>query len=50
MWKVEENGGKKFITFNLEKAEERIWATVFKGDPEIDTTKVNNTKPLQDFD
>jgi Spy/CpxP family protein refolding chaperone len=34
----------------LEKAEERIWGTVFKGDPEIDTSKVNNTKPLQDFD
>lgn len=38
------------MNLNLEKAEEKIWGTVFKGDPEIDTSKVNNTKPLQDFD
>lgn len=50
VWKVEKTGAKTFITLNLEKAEERIWGTVFKGDPEIDTSKVNNTKPLQDFD
>lgn len=35
---------------NLEKAQDKIWSTVFKGDPEIDTTKVNNTKPLHEFD
>ena len=50
MWKVEKLAGKSFITLNLEKAQERIWGTVFKGDTEIDTSKVNNTKPLQEFD
>ena len=35
---------------NLEKADERIWSTILKGDTEIDTTKVNNTKALSDFD
>lgn len=35
---------------NLEKAQDKIWSTVFKGDAEIDTSKVNNTKPLNDFD
>lgn len=46
MWKIDRTGGKSFINLNMEKAEERIWGTVFKGDPEIDTSKVNNTKPL----
>jgi len=34
----------------LEKYEEDIWKTVIKGDKEIDTTKVDNTKKLEEFD
>jgi len=34
----------------LEKGQENIWKTVIKGDQEIDATKVENSKPLQDFD
>lgn len=49
-WKVEKTGSHVFINLSLEKAEEKIWSTVFKGDPEIDTSKVTNTKPLQEFD
>jgi len=43
MWKVEETGGKKFITLNLEKAEERIWATVFKGDGQQFSKEMGNS-------
>lgn len=50
MWKIEKSAAKNLLTLNLEKAQDKIWSTVFKGDPEIDTTKVNNTKPLHEFD
>ena len=33
MWKIERTGKEAFLTLNLEKAEEKIWSTVFKGDP-----------------
>lgn len=46
-WSIEE--GEKFI-LNLEKSQENIWKTVIKGDAEIDATKVDNTKGLDDFD
>lgn len=49
-WKVEKSGKQTFIVLNLEKAEERIWSTILKGDKEIDTTKVDNSKPLEHFD
>jgi len=38
------------LVLTLEKANENIWKTVLKGDKEIDATKVDNSKPLQDFD
>lgn len=47
MWSIED--GKK-IVLTLEKASENIWKTVIKGDVEIDATKVENSKPLEDFD
>lgn len=34
----------------LEKMAETIWKSVLKGDDEIDTTKVENSKPLDQFD
>ena len=46
-WTIEE--GEKLI-LNLEKGCENIWKTVIKGDAEIDATKVDNTKNLEDFD
>ena len=46
-WSIEE--GSRLI-LNLEKAQENIWKIVLKGDPEIDATKVDNTKTLDDFD
>jgi hypothetical protein len=33
MWKIEKSGNKTFLTLNLEKAQDKIWSTVFKGDP-----------------
>lgn len=47
---MDKSFGKTFLTFNLEKAQDKIWSTVFKGDPEIDTSKVNNTKKIEEFD
>ncbi|EGR27818.1 nuclear movement protein related, putative [Ichthyophthirius multifiliis] len=46
-WNIDDDF--KFI-LTLEKGIETIWKTVFKGDPEIDATKVDNTKPLDSFD
>jgi len=46
-WSIEE--GEKLI-LNLEKSCENIWKTVIKGDAEIDGSKVENTKKLDDFD
>ena len=46
-WSIEE--GEKLI-LNLEKSCENIWKTVIKGDAEIDASKVENTKKLDDFD
>lgn len=47
MWSIEDN--KKLI-LTLEKGVENIWKTVIIGDQEIDATKVENSKPLEDFD
>ena len=34
----------------FEKANDNIWKSVVKGDPEIDATKVDNTKAFDSFD
>lgn len=47
LWSIED-GNKLILT--LEKAGENIWKTVIKGDDEIDATKVDNSKPLEEFD
>jgi len=46
-WTLDE--GTQLI-FTLEKAEENIWKTILVGDTEIDTTKVDNSKKLDEFD
>lgn len=46
-WSIEE--GERFM-LHLEKAQENIWKTIIKGDEEIDATKVDNTKSLDEFD
>lgn len=46
-WTLDE--GVKII-LTLEKAEENIWKTIILGDEEIDTTKVDNSKKLDEFD
>ncbi|SBS93816.1 CS domain protein, putative [Plasmodium malariae] len=47
MWNIED---KKKIIFFLEKKRENWWPCVLKGDPEIDTTKIESKKNLTDFD
>jgi len=46
-WNVEE---KRWLNLNLEKAVEQIWKTVIIGDEEIDTSKVDNSKKVEEFD
>lgn len=45
-WSIDEDS----LILVLEKGNENIWKTVLKGDAEIDATKVENSKPIQDFD
>ena len=46
-WSLEDN--KNLILF-IEKAQEVIWKSAFKGDREIDTKKVDNSKRIDEFD
>jgi hypothetical protein len=46
-WTIEDN---KKLMIVLEKAEENIWKTVIVGDEEIDTSKVDNSKRIDEFD
>lgn len=46
-WTLEE--GKNIIFF-LEKNQELIWKSAFKGHKEIDTKKVDNSKRIEEFD
>ena len=46
-WSIEDNN---CLMLNLEKAREIIWATILKGDREIDTKNVDNAKKLDEFD
>ena len=46
-WTLED---KIKLVILFEKKSELIWKTVFKGDPEIDVSKVDNTKKLDEFD
>ena len=46
-WTLED--GDKLI-LSLEKGTETIWKTVLQGDQEIDTSKVDNSKRIDQFD
>jgi hypothetical protein len=46
-WNIEDS---IFLIMTLEKLNENIWKTIFKGDKEIDATKVDNSKHLHQFD
>ena len=46
-WSLEDN--KNIILF-IEKAQEVIWKSAFKGHKEIDTKKVDNSKRIDEFD
>ncbi len=47
IWSIED---EEKLMLTLEKGSENIWKTVIKGDTEIDTTKVDNSKKLEEFD
>jgi hypothetical protein len=47
MWTLEEN---KTIVITLDKIVETWWASVVKGDPEIDTQKVDSTRRVHEYD
>ena len=46
IWNIDGNS----LLLTLEKLNENIWKTVLKGDEEIDATKVDNSKPIDQFD
>lgn len=46
LWTVE----AQHLILHLEKASERWWSTVVKGDPEIDATKVDSTRSVDSYD
>lgn len=46
-WSIED---KNYVNITFEKAYEAIWKAVIVGDKEIDTSKVDNSKQLEEFD
>jgi hypothetical protein len=46
-WSIEDN---KFLILYLDKAQEVIWKSAFKGHKEIDTKTVDNSKKIDEFD
>lgn len=46
-WSIED---KKYLNITFEKAYEAIWKAVIVGDKEIDTSKVDNSKRIEEFD
>ena len=40
----------KWLVISFEKANEDIWGAILKGDSEIDTSKVDNSKHMNEFD
>lgn len=47
LWSVE---SQKTLLISLEKTRETWWASVVKGDPEIDTTQVDSTRRIDEYD
>ena len=48
MWSIEK--ATSVVHINLEKPQEVMWKSVLKGEPEIDLTKVDTTRNMEDFD
>jgi hypothetical protein len=46
-WSIED---KNYVNITFEKAYEAIWKAVIVGDKEIDTSKENNSKRVEEFD
>ena len=46
-WSIED---KKYVNITFEKAYESIWKAVIVCDKEIDTSKVDNSKRLEEID
>ena len=46
-WSIED---RKFLNITFEKAYEAIWKSVVAGDAEIDPSKVDNSKRIEEFD
>jgi hypothetical protein len=47
LWSIE---SQKTLLISLEKTRETWWASVVKGDAEIDTTKVDSTRRIDEYD
>ena len=47
MWTIDD---RKTVVITLDKCVETWWGTVIKGDPEIDTQRVDSTKKVSDYD
>ena len=48
MWSIEK--ATSVVHINLEKPQEVMWKSVLKGEVEIDLTKVDTTRNMEDFD
>jgi len=46
-WTIEDH---KYLNLFLDKTQELIWKSAFKGHKEIDTKKVDNSKRIDEFD
>ena len=46
MWSVDKN----CVLINLEKTKEIMWKSVLEGEKGIDMSKIDNTRPMSDFD
>ncbi len=48
VWTID--SARKLLTVTLEKTKEVMWKSVFKGEKEIDLTKVDTTRNISEFD
>lgn len=51
LWSIADNArGTRTVSVTLDKVVHTWWPTVVKGDTEIDTTKVDSTRHVEDYD
>jgi len=48
VWTID--SARSLLTVTLEKTKEIMWKSVFKGEKEIDLTKVDTTRDISEFD